>query len=300
MKRVFIQLNVAILLLLTLSFQCMGADTYTLNYKLETGKTYKQNMVTVMNMKMNVMGQDMSMDMTQEMGLQYDVVGNNNGVFDIKTTYQKIKMNMTSPAPFTIDSDSPENSTDVSLGKVFKSLVGVPLNIQLAQNGKVLSVTGVDKLAAKMDSIDNPQYKQMFGQQFSEKAIQATFERMSSFFPEKPVAIGDTWDVSMSINSSGIDIISKMKITLKEVKDNVASLEYTGTLATPEGGSALQIQGMDATVSMTGEQTGTASIDMKTGWTVRAELTQNSTQEIGISGQSMEQKIETKTTVTGE
>jgi len=271
-----------------------------LKYNLETGKIYKQNMVTAMNMKMNVMGQEMNMNMTMEMNVNNEVTGQQDGVFDIRTTYQKIKTSVTSPASFVIDSDSPENSSDKSLGDVFKSLTEVPIDIQLSQTGKVLSVTGVDTLMEKLDAISNPQFKQMFSQQFSEKAIRESFERMSSYFPDKPIAINDSWDVAMNINTGGADIISKMNLTLKEVKDNIATLDCTGTLATPEGGAVLQIQGADAKVSMNGVQTGTILMDIKTGWVVSMELTQTSTQNIEVSGQSMQQQIETKITVKAD
>jgi len=300
MKRLFILLSVTILLFPAFSFHCFGADTYTLKYNLETGKTYKQSMVTVMNMKMNVMGQDMNMDMNMEMGFQYNVIGQNNDVFDIQTTFQKIKMKMSSPMPFTIDTDSTENSTNKNLGDVFKSLIGVPIDIQLTQAGKVVSVQGADKLAEKFDAITNEQYKQMFGAQFSEKALQTTFERMSPYFPEKPVAIGDSWDITANINSNGVDIISKMKLTLTQVKDNIATMDCSGTLSTPEGGAVFQVQGMDATASITGDQTGTIQIDMKTGWIVRSELSQKFVQNIEVGGQPMQQNIESKTVVTGD
>jgi len=297
MKQLFIQLNVAIALLLAFSLHCFGADTYTLKYNLETGKTYKQNVVTVTDMKMNVMGQEMNMNATMEMNVSYEVTGQKNDVFDLKTTYQKIKTSMTSPAPFVIDSDSPENSSDKSLGDVFKSLTEVPIDIQLSQTGKVLSVTGIDKLSEKLNAISNPQFKQMFSQQFSEKAIKTTFEQMSSYFPDKPVTIGDNWDVTINLNTNGLDLISKMNLTLKEIKDNIATLDCTGTLATPEGGSVLQIQGMDATVTVKGNQTGTIRLDIKTGWIVGMELTQTSTQNIEVMGQAMQQQMETKITV---
>ena len=301
MKQLFIQLNAAILLLLSFSFHCMGADNYTLEYNLEKGKTYNQNMVSVTNMKMNTMGQDINMVMTMEMGFQYDVLGLNNGVYDVRTSYRKIKSNMSSPMmSLNIDSDSPENSTDKALGDIFKSLTGVPIDLQLTKQGKVISVKGIEKLVEKINAISNPQYKMMVDQQFSEKAIKATFEQMAPYFPSKPVAIGDSWDVNTTVNSSGFDIISKMKVTLKQVKDNIATLDCTGTLTTPEGGAVINVQGMDAKASIKGNQVGNILMDMKTGWITRSEINQKFDLDMEIMGQTMQQKIETKVTVTAD
>jgi len=51
-----------------------------------------------------------------------------------------------------------------------------------------------------------------------------------------------------------LDVISKMNMTLKEVKDDIATIDYTGTLATPEGGSLFKVNGMDAKVAIQGDQ----------------------------------------------
>ena len=300
MKQFFIQLNVAIILLLIFSFHCMGAEKYTLEYNFEKGKTYKQHVVSEMNMTMNAMGQDITMTMRSEMVINYDVIAQNKDVYDIRMTYQNIKMDMSAPTPFSIDSNSPENSSDKGMGNAIKALMGVSLDVQLNKQGKVLSIQGIDKLVEKIDSTNNVQFKQMFTQLFSEKMIQQTIEQSSSYFPDKPVAIGDSWNNAIDISVNGIDIVNKMTLTLKQVKDKVATVELTGVLSTPEGGSVMNIQGMDAKVSMNGEQTGTIQLNMKTGWLVLTEINQKSAQDIEVMGQTMHQDVEVKATVTGE
>ena len=297
MKRLFIQLNAAILLLLATSSLCMGADTYTLEYKLENGKSYKQSMLTTTVMKMDLMGQEMSIDIISEMGIQYDVLGQNDGMFDIRVLYKKIKMSMSAPMSMeiNIDADSPENSSE---NKAFKLLTETPLDIQLTKQGKVASVKGTEAIAEKLNTLSNQQLKEILSQQLSEKGIKILIEQMLPFLPDKPVAIGESWDLVQNLNSNGADIINKMKLTLKQVKDNIATLDCSGTLTTPEGGAVMQLQGMDATVSMNGLQSGTILIDVKTGWIARSELTINSLQEIDIMGQLLEQVVETKTIVT--
>ena len=125
-------------------------------------------------------------------------------------------------------------------------------------------------------------------------------EQFSVYFPDKPVTVNDNWDVTSNLNANGINIINKMALTLKQVNANVATIDFTGTLTTPEGGAVTNIQGMDAKVSMDGTQTGTVQLDMKSGWFVRSEVTQKYDQNIEIMGQTIPQKMEIKTTVTAE
>jgi len=240
------------------------------------------------------------MEMGSETCVLYEVVGLKDDVYDVRALYQKIKTEMGAPMPFSIDSDFPEQSSEKNIGEMLKSLTEIPFDIQLTKQGKVISVKGVDKLAEKINTISNEQFKLMFSQLFSEKTIQSHFEQMSAYFPDKPVAINDSWDVALNLNSGGMELISKMTLTLKQVKDNVATLEFTGTLATPEGGAVLSFQGMDAQVAVNGEQTGTVQLDMKTGWNLRSELIQRMTQKMELMGQEMLQEMETKTIVTAD
>lgn len=300
MKHLFIQLNVAVVLLLAFSFHCFGAKEYTLEYNLEKGKTYKQRMLSETNVTMNAMGQDVTMSIEVQMDINYNVIERNGDVFDLQMSYQKMKMNMSAPALFSIDSDLPDSSSDKNISNVIQSMMGIPIDVQLTKQGKVVSVKGLDKLEAKLDSIDNEQFKDMFSQQFSEKMIRQALEQSSIYMSAKPVAIDDSWDVTSTVSSNGIDIINKMNLTLKEVKDDVATLEIIGTLATPEGGAFTTVQGVDAEVSMNGDQTGTIQMDLKTGWIISSEINQNSEQNINVMGQTIQQDVEVKAIITAE
>ena len=209
-------------------------------------------------------------------------------------------MEMTGPVTYSFDSDSTANSSDNSVAAILGAIAGISFDVQLTKSGKVLSVKGLDKLTEKIDAIDNAQYKQMLGQQFSESAVQKLIEQTSAYFPGKPVATGDVWDMAMNLNSNGIDIIEKIQITLKEVKGKVAILGFAGTVATPEGGSVAKMNGMDAKVSMDGTQAGTIQLNKETGWSISSEINQKTTSNIEIMGQTMQQKMDMKTVVTGE
>ena len=300
MKQLFIQLNAVVVLLLAISFHCMGADTYTLKYNLEKGKTYKQHSITEMNMKMNAMGQDMEINMIMSIDINYDVTDKTSDGYELQMSYRRIKINMTSQTAYILDSDSTGNASDKNNAELLRSLIDVPIDIQMTEQGKVTSVKGVDKLMEKINTTSNQQFKQMFSQQFSETTIQQMIEQFSSYLPDKPVAINDSWNVDNTINANGVDIINKITLTLKQVTDNVAAIDLTGTLATQEGGSNIKVQGMDAKISANGTQSGTIQLNTKNGWIVRTEITQKYLQNIEVMGQSMPQQMNFKTTVTGE
>jgi hypothetical protein len=130
--------------------------------------------------------------------------------------------------------------------------------------------------------------------------MQAAFERTSAFFPDRPVTIGESWNIAYDFNAGGIDIVSQLELTLKQVSNNIAVLECKGTLKTLDAGATINIQGMDAKVSVNGEQSGTIRLDSTTGWINRMELTQKFVQNIEIMGQTMPQEIVSRTVITPE
>ncbi|MDR2622762.1 MAG: DUF6263 family protein [Dysgonamonadaceae bacterium] len=295
-------------LLSVFSFQSYGADKYTLEYKLEKGKTYKQHVVSDGIIAMSVMGQDMEMRMKSEIKLNYEITGQQNDLFDSRMSFQKMKMDMAGgPVAFTIDSDSPEKSFDKNIGEAVKAIIGIPVEIQFTKQGKYKSVKGVDKLLAafseKLDAVDNPMLKQQMGAtlsgQFSDEAIKSMCEQYA-YFPGKPVALGDSWDVNMNLTSGGVNFQTTMKLTLKQVADNVATLDCTGLIATPEGGEVQKIQGMEAKINVNGIMSGIVRIDMKSGWTIASDLSQKFTMEFDMMGQKMTQQAEMKISMTAD
>jgi len=296
MKHLFIKLSAAIILLTVFSFLSFGADKYTLEYKLEKGKTFKNSTTVDMIAEMDAMGQVIKFGVISETVHQFVVIGQSNDVFDMQLSFLKMKIEMDNPMmPIKFDSESPG-----STGYDFKTIFGTPIDVQLSKTGKVVSVKGVEKLVEKSEIITNEQIKQLVGSQFTEQVIKTSIEQSTNYFPGKPVEIGESWDVVTTAFSNGIDIIIKSKFTLKQVKDNVVTLESKGTLSTPEGGAIMNAQGMDLKVSMKGENSGTILVDLKTGWIIRSEISQKNTQDIEVMGQTMQQQMEVKTIVVSE
>ena len=296
MKQLFIKSGITILLLSVLSFHSFSADKYTLELKLEKGKTFKNSTNAVMSAEMDAMGQVMKFGVKSEAVHKFVVIGQTKDVYDMQMSLLKMKIDMDSPMmPFKFDSEATEIA-----GYDTKTIFGIPIDVQLSKTGKVVAIKGNEKLIEKTETISNEQIKQMLSSQFTEQVLKTSIEQSTKFFPDKPVEIGENWDIISSVFSNGVDIISKAKLSLKQVKDNVGTIELTGTLSTPEGGAIMKAQGMDMKVSIKGDQTGTILVDMKTGWIVSYELFQKYIQDVEVMGQNMKQKMDVKITVTAE
>lgn len=141
-----------------------------------------------------------------------------DGVATIEATYQRVRMDMDMPGMGKIryDSDRPEESTtdeDTELGvvgeqmedmmvKPLEGLLGETFTYELAPTGKVLSVSGYDKIMQKMfESMEEnpmgPAMADAFGEQLSNDSMKQQLEQMMHVLPEGPVEVSDSWNVNL-------------------------------------------------------------------------------------------------------
>ena len=71
---------------------CNSGKKYELKLRLNDGDQFTQNMLTDMNMDMEMMGQTMKMNMKNETECLFQVIKNNNGDKQLKLTYTKMDM----------------------------------------------------------------------------------------------------------------------------------------------------------------------------------------------------------------
>ena len=302
MKRLFFQISAVALLQVTFSFHCLGSDTYTLQLNLEKGHIYRQHLVTDMNVKTDAMGQETNVSLLSDMIMLFEVVEERDDAYKIKASYHRIKINTAVPGSsrvIVVDSDSPENSTSKKICDVFQTIIGMTMDIELTRQGKIKYIDGADRLAEKFNVITNEQQRQIFSKQFSENALTETLQNIIACFPDKPVAINESWDIALNVSfEEGAENTDAIHLTLKEVKGDIALLEDMSNYSVPRGNSSLHLQGMSAKVLAEGEENGIIYIDMKTGWITRSEITQTYKENIKLMGQSIVENYVIKTIVT--
>lgn len=310
MKSILIKTNLLIIILL-FSISCSGEGNkkYTLALKLAKGETYKQHFAGDVDLTQEAMGQKMHILTQMNLKWHYSVTDQQGDRVNLQLVYDEVKMDMDmGTAKVSFDSNTSEDVASIeNMGPLFKAIIGLPIELQLTKD-KLTSVTGFENLQKAMVGAIDPnlgeQVKQQFlamgNQQFSEESIKSLFEQFGSYLPDKPVGIGDAWDVETTINNNGINLFNQLKVTLKKVEGTVATLDVTGTVQTQEGGATQNMQGMEAKIEMKGEQSGTVLIDMNTGWAISTEITQNITGETKVMGMSIPQVLINHITITAE
>jgi hypothetical protein len=271
-------------------FAACSKEKYTLEYKLAKGETYKINVLTDLTMNQEMMDQDMKIAILMDMKMHYDVTDVQANLITMNLMYDAVSMDMDmdmgamGATKMSFNSNTEETvATSENMSAMFKAMTGIPVEMKISKQGKVESVSGFDKIFTTMlatfaEDVDEQvkiQTEEMLKQQFNNESAKSMFQQISAYFPEKPIGIGEDWKVSMDIKTGQFSLKSDMDMTLKSVEENIATLEVSGSISTPEDGIVQEIQGMETKTSMKGTQQGTIKIDINTGWPVNSEISQN-------------------------
>ena len=255
-------------------------------FNLEEGKGYDYEMIFDIDTKAG--GQNISMTIA---GLySMNVTATEGNVKSVTTAYKSLRMNMKMMGmEIDIDSDKPVQDNgdgDVTknpigmMNKVIGGIVGKKFIIKVDEEGKVLEVTGFDKIFTDMvDSmgVDEDVKKQVTAsmkEQFNDQSIKDQFAQVFTIFPNKEIKVGDSWEKSYA---TGGKMAAKFTTTykVKEIEGDHVTLTTNTKISSNDGGGGIS-----------GTQTGNMLVDSKTGLMINATYDQQL--EVKAEGQTVE------------
>jgi hypothetical protein len=200
-----------------------------------------------------------------------EVVDDSQGIKTIKSTYDRIRMNMDVPGQkMEIDTDKPRENSGVTasdpmdmMNGMFHAIKGKSFVMKVNAEGDVTEVQGLDEMSTAMldgmnlDADMRPRMEAAFKQQFNEESMKQSFSQAFNIFPNKAVKLGDKWDKDLALNNG----MMKMKTTYT-VKD------ISGDKVTLDAVSQFDMMGSK------GSQNGTFVVDAKTGLVTSGDYTQ--------------------------
>ena len=205
------------------------------------------------------------------------------------------------------DSTKPDESDDTAIGKTFGTMVGEPLSVTFDAQGKVLKITGFDRILKKMlgdaGPGDDPTAKAL-RTSFTDETLKQMFEPTFRILPDHPVETGDSWPLSFSVQ---VPVLGAMKTdttyTLTGVEDGAATLKVEGTMALAPGGdgeAANPLKDKFKFDSMEGKVSGQTRFDLGRGQIAKSESTTTTTSKMtmdpggGLAPMSMAQDTQAK------
>ncbi|WP_100614838.1 DUF6263 family protein [Confluentibacter citreus] len=172
-----------------------------------------------------------------------------DSTYTINFNFERFKMVTTSNLygeVINIDTKNSVSKDDIQ-AQVFLGMIGAKLKMELFKNGKIKSVSGTDKMIARMiekvgisDELTKQVMMESMKKEFGNKSLAQSFEQMTFIYPNKKVKMGDTWVNNYkgplnakntwkldTITEKTLELSADSHITMATKEDNV-SMTLTG------------------------------------------------------------------------
>ncbi len=283
-------------------------DSFDFRYNLEKGKTYPITLAITATQTASDGTKTMKMTNESKKTIHYKVLDVKDGVFTLEVTSKQYSEKMTDPEGKSISYDTngakPANKDIAFSWSIYKGMVGKPYTMTVDQKGKVLSVTGLDKIRQQIEASVKSQLSaeelkfisEMLKNSLNEKAISAQFEETMNIYPDKKLKLNESWSDDQNINQGPMKGSSKLTRTLNSVDTNNTKISVKGTQNLK--GADTQ-QGMSMSVNMNADVNGSIVLDTQSGWINNVSLTkkESSKRTMEMNGQK-QTMTETVTTTT--
>jgi hypothetical protein len=292
--------------LLTLS-AALAAQDHDLSIHAKKGATVWLSKQEKVEQVMEVSGQEMETGKDATTVLQCTIKDvDENGLMIVETKVVRVHGTMTIPMMGDIEFDSAAPSADEddeddgggmgmpSTGAIAKSqtaLAGKTFVAKVDSKGKVASLEGVAELLKGtkkgMGMMPGP----------TEGDVRHLVETAFGYVPEKPMAVGTTWDHKSGDGSKMPG--ASMKLTLSKVDDNSFEITSTGTVDQPTGeGDGPNAQMMKSMKISSSKVSGAQHVSRQDGFVLDATQTveMDASMDSPMGGE-MSMKIKSTTTV---
>jgi hypothetical protein len=288
-----VRLSVALICLLILcSSSVRAADTIDLKLRPVKGQSLKLQ-ATVNQKVTNTVNGGAEQTMTQVIGLGYtfatlDVAP--DGTATVKVTYDTVSFKQQSQlSTVEYDSANPPAGPIPPLVRGFAALAGQTFTMKVTPTGKITEVLGLDEMIdAILKKLDTPDaanrdvVEKSIRREFGPEALKENMESMLANYPDKPVAVGESWNKKLSI-TKGFRMEMDNTFTLKSVTADTVTLDAKGKLGSSPDATPIDMGPRGKlSYNLNGEQNGTLQLDRATGWVKSAEMTQKVTGEMVI------------------
>jgi hypothetical protein len=262
-----------------------------LKLRLKAGESHEMKMTQTQNMTQTMKGQEQKITQVQEMIMSLDVLSvDANGNMDVEMTYKSIKMAMDGPMghmefdsvnPKPVDPNRPDQKM---LAAMVSAMAGSKFQMKISPTGKTSDVRGLGEMVTKMrekikGSMGNTPEMQgldrFFDKMFDEKQVKEMTGNMMEAYPAEPVAVGDTWYSTTSMNFiMPIDIDTTYM--LKQRKDGIAYIDAMAKMDMGDSSKPLEIDPNNKVfMQISGTMNTTSEVDEKTGLTRKGNVAMN-------------------------
>jgi len=267
------------------------AGKVDLKLRLKAGESHEMKMTQTQNITQTMNSQEQKITQAQEMIMGFDCLSvDANGNMDVEMTYKAMKIAMDGPMghlefdsvnPKPVDPNRPDEKM---LAAMVSAMAGSKFQMKIAPTGETYDTRGLGAMVAKMrekikESVGSSPEMQgldnFFNKLFDEKQVKEMTGDMMGKFPAEPVAVGDTWYSTTSMNFIMPIDISTTYI-FKQHKDGIAYIDAVAKMDMGDSSKPLEIDPNNkVSMQISGTMNTTSEVDEKTGLTRKGNVTMN-------------------------
>ncbi len=264
-------------LILLISFQA-GAQKKRLELNLEKGQVYKLVQVAKSNVKQEVYGMPMELDMEMVSGMSFKVEEIEDDLYIMHMNYDSLVMQMNGPTGTeTYSSEEEGQMMSYFLGRYKK----VPVHLKMNRQGQILEVSnmdaGVDSLFTDLDTMVSPiemeQIKAQLKKAYGAEAFKGSIEMCTNIYPQQKVRVGDKWNIETRLEA-GMAASLNTEYEFKGREGDNYLINGKGLLETADKEAYVEINGNPARFDLRGDVNSEIKVDRKTGWIVYVKIKQ--------------------------
>jgi hypothetical protein len=171
-------------------------------------------------------------------------------VFQIESSLQGVLLDIHASEPEPSDTQS----------QIFSAMLNVPVQMEMGRQGKIHNVNGGDSLVARVveqagltDGFNKTVMRRTLEQEYGSRALAQSYEQMTFFYPDRPIAVGDQWK-----NTYEGKLSTENTWQLDSLNTDRAVIRGTATLKmkTADPSSSMDLEGTQTTTVLTSRPTG--------------------------------------------
>jgi predicted secreted protein len=271
--------KIAVVLFLIWPFGIKAAEPVVFRLNLEPQTRYIYTMEINQTRSQTVDNEEQSLGQEMLQVWDVDVTGRQkNGNMDIKMTYKRVKIDQDfNGEKVEYDSDNPPDALDPSM-RSLAVMPGMVLQAQMAPDGKVVRIDGVDDMIDKMIkamNITDSERKQAvltdLRKQWGTDAMKQSLEQITSFYPDKPISQGNDWTSDFNL-TSGVPMHIVSTYTLQTRISGTDSIDVSARIFSDSATSNVTINSLAMDYNIKGSQDGTILADEASGLPISSRL----------------------------
>lgn len=199
---------------------------------------------------------------------------------EIKVVFDNINIKNSIPSDQTLVMDFPNNAKNTDkLSKIHSVLEGKSFNVKIGEFGKVKQISGIDEIAKNVlqelninDKEKEKEIKDIIKNNFGEEELMKAIERITYFYPNKAVKVGDSWNHEIDL-SGNFQIESENEYKLRNSQDGTSEIKIKGDIKNKNEADPIIIGDAKITYEdMKGIESGTISLNEENGLIKREEI----------------------------